>query len=151
METFDLIAVGSGSVMTVVQAFLSLNPRGRVAVIDQEPPGGICLRKGCIPTKLLVYPAELLRLIQGAPALGIDVQIRGVDFPGIMARMRAAVARDVASLREGFRRAANPCYTQPRSGPGDRSRLFRAFRNRSRAGGCAACKSSFGTTISTRR
>lgn len=112
METYDLIAVGSGSAMTVVQAFLSLNPRGRVAVVDQEPPGGICLRKGCIPTKLLVYPAELLRLVQGAPALGIDVQVRGVDFPRIMARMRAAVARDVASLREGFRRARQVDFVQ---------------------------------------
>jgi len=55
--------------MTVVQAYLEAHPGARVAVIDKDPPGGICPTKGCVPTKLLVYPAEMVRLIACAPAI----------------------------------------------------------------------------------
>ena len=105
METYDLIAIGTGSAMTVVQAYLEAHPGARVAVIDKDPPGGICLTKGCVPTKLLVYPAEMVRLIACAPALGVPVTAGVPDFTAIMSRMRASVSADVDRIREGLTRA----------------------------------------------
>lgn len=102
MKTYDLITIGTGSAMTLVQPFLSMHPEARVAVIDRDPPGGICLNTGCIPTKMLVYPAALLRTIADAEALGLSIHVRSIDFEHIMERMRQSVRPDVASLREAL-------------------------------------------------
>ncbi|MCJ7593396.1 MAG: dihydrolipoyl dehydrogenase, partial [Desulfobacterales bacterium] len=61
MKEYDLIAIGTGSAMNIVEAMLQRAPEKRVAVIDKDDPGGICLTRGCIPTKILVYPAEIVR------------------------------------------------------------------------------------------
>jgi len=88
MKFYDLIVIGTGSEMTIVEGFLNKNPNAKVAVIDKDKPGGICLTRGCIPSKLLLYPAELLSLINKVNEFGIDVKIKRIDFSFIMERMR---------------------------------------------------------------
>ena len=58
MKTYDLIVIGSGSAMNLVDPMLHENPGMKIAVIDKDEPGGICLTRGCIPSKILLYPAE---------------------------------------------------------------------------------------------
>ena len=65
MRTYDIIAIGTGSAMNLVEPVLESFQDIKIAVIDKDPPGGICLTKGCIPTKILVYPAEILRMLEG--------------------------------------------------------------------------------------
>jgi pyruvate/2-oxoglutarate dehydrogenase complex dihydrolipoamide dehydrogenase (E3) component len=78
MKRYDLIAVGSGSAMNIVEPYLQRYPDSRVAVIDKDDPGGICLTRGCIPSKILLYPAELLHTIH--PALS-EVVARAFGEP----------------------------------------------------------------------
>ena len=59
--------------------------------VDQGPAGGTCLNVGCIPSKLLIFPADRVAEIEEAAALGIYSEIMRVDFPAIMKRMRAIV------------------------------------------------------------
>jgi len=61
---YDLIVIGTGSAMNIVEPFLNRNPDAKVAVIDKDEPGGICLTRDCIPTKILMYPAELIKEIE---------------------------------------------------------------------------------------
>jgi dihydrolipoamide dehydrogenase len=110
MKKFDLIVIGTGSAMNLVSPILQQNPSLKVAVIDKDEPGGICLTRGCIPTKILVYPAELVRIIEHSKQLGIDVDIKNVDFPGIMARMRDSIDDDIESIRQGLSRSENIDY-----------------------------------------
>lgn len=110
MKTYDLIAIGTGSSMNIVEALLQRHPEKRVAVIDKDDPGGICLTRGCIPTKLLLYPAELRRVVEEAGALGIHTEVRKVDFPAIMDRMRSLVARDSGEIAKGLSEAKNIDY-----------------------------------------
>ena len=49
-----MIVVGTGSAMNVVEAAIQENPRINVAVIDKDDPSGICLTRGCIPSKILL-------------------------------------------------------------------------------------------------
>ena len=49
MKKYDIIAFGTGSAMNIVSEVFSLNPNYRVAVIENENVGGICLTRGCIP------------------------------------------------------------------------------------------------------
>ena len=105
MKKYDLIVIGTGSAMNIVQAVLQSEPGARIAVIDKDPPGGICLTKGCIPTKILVYAAEVLRTIEGAGRLGIEAGVRRVDFKGIMARMHRAVDPEIDAIRKALEKA----------------------------------------------
>ncbi|MGI0151439.1 MAG: FAD-dependent oxidoreductase, partial [Thermoplasmata archaeon] len=107
---YDLIAVGTGSVMYVVEPYLERNPGARAAVIDQDEPGGICLTRGCIPSKMLVYPATLRRLAERAPGMGIDLRLHGIDFRRVMDRMRRAIRSDIDEIRRDLSTAPNIDY-----------------------------------------
>jgi dihydrolipoamide dehydrogenase len=66
--------------MHIVDAMLQRNPNLKVAVIDKDEPGGICLIRGCMPSKILLYPAEMISTIKRANEFGIDVQLRKIDL-----------------------------------------------------------------------
>ena len=103
MKHYDLIVIGTGSAMNLVSPYLEKNPKAKIAVIDKDEPGGICLNKGCIPTKMLLYPADLVRQIENARHFGIEANIEKVRFRSVMERMRAHIFRDMNSIRESLR------------------------------------------------
>jgi mycothione reductase len=109
-STYDLIAIGTGSAMIVLESMLRRDPDLKVAVIDKDDPGGICLTRGCIPTKMLIYPADMVRQVQEASNLGIDARIRRIDFHRIMERMRSAVQAEVEAIRESLTHSENVDY-----------------------------------------
>jgi mycothione reductase len=110
MKEYDLIVIGSGSAMNIVDPMIQENPNIRIAVIDKDEPGGICLTRGCIPSKILLYPAELVRKIEEARDLGIDTQIRKISFDFVMDRMRRLIYRDIDQIREGLSNSKNIDY-----------------------------------------
>jgi len=94
MKRYDLILIGTGSGMEIVAAMIQDNPNLRVAVIDKDAPGGICLTRGCIPSKLLIYPASVVRTIEKSREFGITTEIKHLDFRAIMTRMRSIIDSD---------------------------------------------------------
>jgi mycothione reductase len=106
MENYDLIIIGTGSAMNYINPIIDLNPEIRVAVIDKDEPGGICLTRGCIPSKILLYPAELIRELETASIFGIELEIKDIDFLAIMERMRRKIGEDIEAIRKGL--AENP-------------------------------------------
>ena len=110
MKDYDLIVIGSGSAMNLVDPLLQQDPKMRIAVIDKDEPGGICLTRGCIPSKILLYPAELVRVIEEAGELGVEVELKGADFPKVMARMRNLIDADIDSIRKGLSSSENIDY-----------------------------------------
>ena len=105
-----MIAVGSGSAMMIVDAVLRDNPQMKVAVIDKDEPGGICLTRGCIPSKILLYPAEILRTVEEAGKLGIDVEVKKVYFDRVMERMRTQIGSEINMIRQGLSHTENVDY-----------------------------------------
>src|SRR5438876_10243574 len=110
MKEYDLIVIGSGSAMNLVDPMIQENPNIRIAVIDKDEPGGICLTRGCIPSKIMVYPAELVRTMEDADALGIEADVRGVSYEKIMKRMRLIIDRDIDAIKEGLSSSENIDY-----------------------------------------
>ncbi len=96
--------------MNIVDPMLRENPRMKIAVIDKDEPGGICLTRGCIPSKILLYPAELVRLTEKAREFGIDTEIRSVDFSQVISRMRSLIDADIDSIRKGLSSSENIDY-----------------------------------------
>lgn len=106
MKEYDLIIVGTGSAMNYIGSIMEMNPDFKVAVIDKDEPGGICLTRGCIPSKLLLYPAELIRTIETAGKFGINVELKNIDFRFVMDRMRTLISKDINMIRKGL--SGNP-------------------------------------------
>lgn len=85
MEHFQVGIVGGGPggyVCALRAAQLGLS----VVLVEGERLGGICLNKGCVPTKTLVKGAEVWREVKKAEEFGIQVGERNLDFPKLMAR-----------------------------------------------------------------
>jgi len=110
LKEYGLIIIGTGSAMNIVEAFIQKNPHAKVAIIDKDDPGGICLTRGCIPSKILLYPAELVRTIQRASRFGLDVDLKKISFPKVMERMRTLIYRDINTIREGLSQSNNIDY-----------------------------------------
>lgn len=111
MDRFDLIVIGSGAGLHVVSS--AVEEGLRVALVDHGPAGGTCLNNGCIPSKILIYPADVIRNLQQAGAVGVLGSVEKVDFPRIMERMHATVARSRKRLEESI--DADPGVTFYRS------------------------------------
>lgn len=102
MEEYDLIVIGTGSAMNYLQTIMNADSNLKVAVIDKDEPGGICLTRGCIPSKILLYPAELISNIQRALHFGIDANINSIDFSKIMNIMRLKISKDIKSIKSSL-------------------------------------------------
>lgn len=110
MKEYDLITIGTGSSMGIVDGMMQRNPNIKIAVIDKDEPGGICLTRGCIPSKILLYPAEVIRTIDRADRFGIDVDIKKIDFKKVMDRMRTLIQKEINMIRNGLSSSKNIDY-----------------------------------------
>jgi len=96
---YDLAIIGSGP--GGYAAALAARRKGlRVALIEREQWGGVCLNVGCIPTKALIAVAQTMRRIQQAARLGIRVEGATLDYPTVLARTH----RIITQLRQGLTR-----------------------------------------------
>ncbi|HJX39650.1 MAG TPA: dihydrolipoyl dehydrogenase [Anaerolineae bacterium] len=99
MEEYDLIVIGSGAGMNV--ASKAIEAGMRVAVMERSLLGGTCLNTGCIPSKILIYPADVIREFEEAQAIGVQGTVTKVDFALMMARMRSFVQEDREQMERG--------------------------------------------------
>jgi dihydrolipoamide dehydrogenase len=93
--TFDLIVLGAGPggyVAAIRAAQLGM----KVAVVEREHLGGICLNWGCIPTKALLRSSEINHLLHHLSEYGFAADNIRFDLPAVVKRSRA-VAKQLAS------------------------------------------------------
>jgi dihydrolipoamide dehydrogenase len=87
MSDYDLIVLGSGPggyVAAIRAAQLGL----KVAIVERENLGGICLNWGCIPTKALLRSAEIFHYMQHAGAYGLTASGISADIDAVVKRSR---------------------------------------------------------------
>ena len=90
---YDLVVIGSGP-GGYVAAIRAAQLKMKVAVVERDRPGGVCLNWGCIPSKALLNSAETMEAIRGAgKEHGIDVGEIRFDFQKVIARSRAAAEK----------------------------------------------------------
>jgi len=89
MKHYDIIVIGSGCGLVIVEA--SAASGNKTALIEMGKMGGTCLNVGCIPSKMLIYPADVIHQIDNAGSLGIDASVSRVDFTGIIERTRKTI------------------------------------------------------------
>lgn len=84
---FDLIVIGSGP-GGYVAAIRAAQLKMKVAIVEKESLGGICLNWGCIPTKALLKSAQVFDYINHAEQYGITVKEAKADFGAVIQRSR---------------------------------------------------------------
>jgi mycothione reductase len=95
MEHFDVLVVGTGSGMIV--ASTAVDSGYKTAIVDSGPMGGTCINRGCVPSKMLIYPADVAALIGEAAKIGVNAFVNSIDFKNIMTRMRTLVSEDTGN------------------------------------------------------
>ena len=100
MKKYDVIVIGSGCGMNIVDEALHLGLS--VALVDKGPLGGTCANTGCIPSKMLIFAADRIAEIQEARELGIEAEIRNIDFGFIMERMRKSARENREHMKQGI-------------------------------------------------
>ena len=86
-QNFDVIVIGAGPggyVAAIRASQLGL----KVAIVEREHLGGICLNWGCIPTKALLRSAEVFHLMHRAKDFGLKADGIGFDLAAVVARSR---------------------------------------------------------------
>ncbi len=84
---FDIAIIGSGP-GGYVAAIRASQLGKKVAIIERENLGGICLNWGCIPTKALLKSAQVFDYINHSADYGISIKDSKVDFDGMVKRSR---------------------------------------------------------------
>jgi dihydrolipoamide dehydrogenase len=105
VKKYDMIVIGSGAGMNVGGDALQ---RGmKVALLEHGSMGGTCLNNGCIPTKILVSPADIIRAMSEAKDIGVKGHVHNVDFNLIMKRTLSFVDEGRSDMEVGISHASN--------------------------------------------
>ncbi len=99
-QRFEVIVVGGGP-GGYVAAIRAAQLGRRVAIVERDQLGGVCLNWGCIPTKALLRNAEVVALARRGAEFGIEMHGMTIDYRKAQARSRQVaekLARGVSFL-----------------------------------------------------
>ena len=108
MKEYEVVVVGSGAGSAIVDGALAEGLK--VALVDRGPLGGTCLNVGCIPSKMLIFPADRIAEFQEAKKLGIHARIEQVDFRAIMRNTREYVTDAEKNIRKSAMSTPNLAF-----------------------------------------
>ena len=83
-QHYDLIIIGTGSGNSIIGPEMD---DMRIAIAERGVFGGTCLNVGCIPSKMLVWPADLAEHAKHGDRYGLTTEFRGADWPAIVQRV----------------------------------------------------------------
>ena len=84
----------------------------KVALVERGKMGGTCINVGCVPSKLLIYPADIIATVQTASELGVHATVNSVDFSNIMTRMHTLVNHDSGQQASAVKATPNLTWFQ---------------------------------------
>ena len=102
VKEYGLIVIGSGAGMNVADTALAQGHR--VAIVEEGPLGGTCLNRGCIPSKVLIHAADVIREAQESSATGVSMRLEKVDYALLKRRMWDIVLTGRHEMEEGVKR-----------------------------------------------
>lgn len=97
MARFQLVVLGGGPA-GYTAAIRGAQLGGRVLLVEKERVGGVCLNKGCIPTKTILETARLLQLLKKSAEYGVEVGSFNLDFKRLASRRRSVVEKLVSGI-----------------------------------------------------
>jgi dihydrolipoamide dehydrogenase len=103
VKQYDLVIVGGGGGLKLVGP--ALKKKLKVAVIEKDFLGGTCLNRGCIPSKMLIHPADVAKEIREASKFGINVNKKfTVNFAQLTSRITETVSEDSQNIAKRYKK-----------------------------------------------
>jgi pyruvate/2-oxoglutarate dehydrogenase complex dihydrolipoamide dehydrogenase (E3) component len=96
-RTHDVIVIGGGSA-GYAAARTARDAGADVAIVDQGPLGGLCILRGCMPTKAILRSAEVAALLRRTKEFGLSPVSAHADLSAIMDR-KDRLVREFADYR----------------------------------------------------
>lgn len=103
MKEYGLILIGSGAGLNVVDTALASG--FRVAIVEEGPLGGTCLNRGCIPSKVLMHPADVIRETEAAARIGLKYRLEKADYAVFKKRMWDIVLKGRREIEESVKQS----------------------------------------------
>lgn len=108
IDIFDIAVIGSGG--GTIIADTAMETGHKVALIEGSGWGGTCLNHGCIPTKIMVHAADVVRESEKAAKMGLQGVPLTADWPSLRTRVLEKIAEG-KSLPDYYAAHANiSCY-----------------------------------------
>lgn len=103
-KEYDVLVLGGGTAGTAAaaNAQAELGPEGRVAMFNKGELGGLCILRGCMPTKTMLHAAHLAHEAGHHHTPGVGRAELELDFPSVMQNQAAKVARFKAAKLKGI-------------------------------------------------
>jgi pyruvate/2-oxoglutarate dehydrogenase complex dihydrolipoamide dehydrogenase (E3) component len=111
-KTHDVIVIGGGSA-GYAAARTARDAGADVAIVDQGPLGGLCILRGCMPTKAILRSAEVAALLRRTKEFGLSPVSAHVDLSAIVDR-KDRLVREFADYR--IQQLQDPKFTLYHSG-----------------------------------
>ena len=97
MRSEQVIVVGGG-VGGYPAALRAARLGADVTLIEKDRMGGVCLNRGCIPTKVFLHSASLYEEVKRASLFGLTAEKLKIDYNGLLARKNTIVNRLTAGV-----------------------------------------------------
>ncbi|MGB9834604.1 MAG: dihydrolipoyl dehydrogenase [bacterium] len=101
IKMFDLIIVGAGTA-GYIAALYAARHNLKVALVEKDKLGGVCLNRGCIPSKALIASAEVFEKINRAEEFGIKVEGRVIPNMDAIVDRKNKVVETLRRSLEGL-------------------------------------------------
>jgi pyruvate/2-oxoglutarate dehydrogenase complex dihydrolipoamide dehydrogenase (E3) component len=98
--TYDVAVIGGGSAGYAAARITAESGLKTVIVDGASELGGLCILRGCMPTKALIYAAEVLHLARQGPVWGLKSTGVGFDYDALLARKDKVIAEFADYRRE---------------------------------------------------
>lgn len=106
MKKYDIIVIGSGAGTKLVTPVAKLGYK--VAIIEKDSLGGTCLNRGCIPSKMLIHPADLASEIREAHKFFVNApKDFDTDFRNLSIWVNEAIRADSKSIEDAYAKNEN--------------------------------------------
>ena len=86
---YDIVVIGAGP-GGYVTAIRASQLGFKVAVIEKDKPGGVCLNIGCIPSKALIHQADVFMSISELEYMGVKIDLSQFDYSKVFQKSRIA-------------------------------------------------------------
>ena len=101
MKNYDIIVIGSGAGAKIARP--AAQKGLKAAIIEKDKLGGTCLNRGCIPSKMLIHPADVVRELQSAKKFNLKVDTKfDVNFSKLTKRINDEVGGVSNSIKTNY-------------------------------------------------
>jgi mycothione reductase len=100
IKHYDIIVIGAGSGLRIADK--AAKHGLKVALIEKGPFGGTCVNRGCVPSKMLVYPSDIVQTMHEAGRLNISVKSIQPSFSDLVNRVSSTVDALSEKIQEHY-------------------------------------------------